>query len=140
MPKRDIIVIGTSAGGVEALREVAGGLPPDLAAAVFVVIHLPATSTSALPEILSRSGSLPAVHAIDGERIRRGRIYIAPPDYHMLIERDRVRVVRCPKENRMRPAADPLFRSAAHAFGPRVIRSEERRVGKECRSRWAPCD
>jgi len=121
MPNRDIIVIGTSAGGVEALREVASGLPPDLAAAVFIVIHLPATSASALPEILSRNGPLPALHAIDGEDIRRGRIYIAPPDYHLMVERDRVRVLRCPKENRMRPAADPLFRSAARAFGPRVI-------------------
>ena len=121
MPNRDIIVIGTSAGGVEALREVAHGLPPDLAAAVFIVIHLPATSSSVLPDILSRNGPLPAFHAIDGEDIRRGRIYIAPPDYHLMVERDHMRVVRCPKENRMRPAADPLFRSAARAFGPRVI-------------------
>src|SRR5499433_1163201 len=121
MPNRDIIVIGTSAGGVEALREIARGLPPDLAAAVFIVIHLPSTSNSALPEILNRCGPLRANHAIDGEAIRRGRIYIAPPDHHLMVERNQVRVLRCPKVNRMRPAADPLFRSAARAYGPRVV-------------------
>ena len=121
MPGRDIIVIGTSAGGVEALVELARGLPPDLAAALFVVIHLPATSSSVLPQILSRNGPLPACQALDGEAIEHGRIYIAPPDHHMLIERAKVRVVRCPKVNRMRPAIDPLFRSAALAYGPRVV-------------------
>jgi two-component system, chemotaxis family, protein-glutamate methylesterase/glutaminase len=121
MPNRDIIVIGTSAGGVEALRELTRGLPPDLAAAVFIVIHIPATSASLLPEILNCNGPLPARHAVDGEAIERGRIDIAPPDHHMLIERSTARVVRCPKVNRARPAVDPLFRSAARAHGPRVI-------------------
>src|SRR5262249_28063022 len=72
-------------------------------------------------EIMSRSGPLPASHALDGEPIEHGRIYIAPPDHQLLVERGRVRVLRCPKENRMRPAADPLFRSAARVYGPRVI-------------------
>jgi|SRR5262245_7095575 len=121
MHGRDIIVIGTSAGGVEALVELARSLPPDLAAAVFIVIHLPATSSSVLPQILSRNGPLPARYALDGEAIERGRIYIAPPDHHMLIERAQVRILRSPKENRMRPAVDPLFRSAARAYGPRVV-------------------
>ncbi len=121
MPGHDIIVIGTSAGGVEALRELVSGLPPDLAAAIFVVMHVAATSDSVLPKILSRSGPLPASHAVDGEAIEQGRIYVAPPDHHLLVERGRVRVTYGPKENRMRPAADPLFRSAALAYGPRVV-------------------
>lgn len=103
------------------MRELARSLPPDLAAAVFVVIHIPAASPSYLPEILNRNGPLPASHPLDGEEIERGRIYIAPPDHHLLIERDRTRVVRGPKENRMRPSVDPLFRSAAYAYGTRVV-------------------
>jgi two-component system chemotaxis response regulator CheB len=121
MAGHDIIVIGASAGGVEALRELARGLPPDLPAAVFVVLHVPPSGQSILPKILSNSGPLRAHHAINGEAIEYGRIYIAPPDYHMLVERERVRVVRGPRENRARPAADPLFRSAAHAYGTRVV-------------------
>jgi two-component system chemotaxis response regulator CheB len=121
MPGHDIIVIGTSAGGVEALRQLARELPADLRAAVFVVIHLPAQAPSLLPDILSRDGALPAAHAVNGEPIRRGRIYVAPPDNHLLVERDHMRVVHGPRENRYRPAVDPLFRSAAVAYGPRVV-------------------
>jgi two-component system chemotaxis response regulator CheB len=121
MPGHDIIVIGASAGGVEALQELAHGLPSNLPAAVFIVLHIPPAGPSLLPRILNKSGPLRARHAINGEAIERGRIYIAPPDHHMLVERDRVRVVRGPKENRARPAADPLFRSAAHAYGTRVV-------------------
>jgi two-component system chemotaxis response regulator CheB len=97
------------------------GLPSDLHAAVFIVLHVPPDSYSILPMILNNSGPLRAGHAINGEAIERGRIYIAPPDHHLLVERERERVVRGPKENRARPAADPLFRSAAHAYGTRVV-------------------
>ena len=117
----DIVVIGASAGGVEALMTLARALPADLPAAIFVVLHLPPEGESALPKILSRAGALPAAHPEDGERIARGRIYVAPPDYHLLVEQGVVRVVRGPRENRSRPAADPLFRSAARAYGGRVI-------------------
>ena len=121
MPGHDIIVVGASAGGVEALMAVVRKLPPDLPAAVFVVLHIPADSPSLLPDILSRSGPLVASHPQDNEKIEHGRIYVAPPDHHLLIERGHVRVVRGPKENRHRPAVDPLFRSAARAYGPRVV-------------------
>jgi two-component system, chemotaxis family, protein-glutamate methylesterase/glutaminase len=121
MPGHDIIVVGASAGGVEALVTLARSLQRNLQAAVFVVLHIPAQSPSLLPEILSRAGPLKAVQATDDMRIEQGHIYIAPPDHHMLVEEDKVRVVRGPKENRHRPAIDPLFRSAALAYGPRVI-------------------
>src|SRR5437588_6269412 len=121
MPGHDVIVIGASAGGVEALMALTGTLPRDLPAAVFVVLHIPAQSPSLLPSILSRVGSLKVVHATDGAKIEHGCIYVAPPDHHILLERGKVRVVRGPKENRHRPAVDPLFRSAALAYGPRVV-------------------
>lgn len=121
MPGHDMIVIGASAGGVEALMMVVRGLPRDLPAALFVVLHTPPSGESALPQILSHAGPLPVAHPRDGDPIEHGRIYVAPPDYHLLIERDRIRLVRGPRENRYRPAVDPLFRSAARAYGPRVI-------------------
>ena len=120
MPK-DIIVVGASAGGIEALRVLVGGLPENLAASVFVVLHTSPESPGMLAEILDRFGRLPAVSATDGERIRPGRIYVAPPDRHLLVEPRAVRVTRGPKENRFRPAVDPLFRSAAQVYGPRVV-------------------
>src|SRR5215831_168331 len=109
MPGRDIILIGASAGGVQALMTVVGSLPQELPAALFVVLHIPAESPSLLPDILSRAGQLEAVHAVDGMGIEQGCIYIAPPDQHLLIARGEIRVVRGPKENRHRPAVDPLF-------------------------------
>jgi two-component system chemotaxis response regulator CheB len=121
MPGHDIIVIGASAGGVEALLAVVREVPRDLPASLFVVLHVPPDGESMLPRILSHAGPLPAGHPNDGDPIEHGRIYVAPPDYHLLVERDRVRVVRGPRENRCRPAVDPLFRSAARAYGPRVI-------------------
>src|SRR6186997_601342 len=87
IPGHDIIVIGASAGGVEALVELVGGLPPDLPASLFVVIHFPPHSNSVLPGILSRAGRLAAAHATDGEKIQPGRITIAPPNHHLLIKR-----------------------------------------------------
>jgi two-component system chemotaxis response regulator CheB len=108
-------------GGVEALQRLVAPLPKDFPAAIFVVLHLASQSTSVLPDILMRAGELPAVHPRDGEHIRMGRIYVAPPDHHLVIEDGRVRVTRGPRENRHRPAIDPLFRSAARWYGPRVI-------------------
>jgi two-component system chemotaxis response regulator CheB len=121
MRGHDIIVLGTSAGGVEALSRLVAGLPPGLPAALFVVCHVPAGYPSRLPEILSKSGPLLATHAQDGEPIRFGQITVAPPDFHMILEPGRVRLTRGARENHMRPAIDPLFRSAARAYGRRVV-------------------
>lgn len=121
MALRNIIVIGASAGGFEALKKLVGGLPKDLGAAVFVVWHLSANAHGVLPSVLEKAGSLPAAHGVDGEEIMPGRIYVAPPDHHLLIEENRVRVTKGPKENRFRPAVDTLFRSAAYSCGTRVI-------------------
>lgn len=121
MAERDIVVIGASAGGVEAVAALAGALPRDLAAAVFVVVHFPAHATSVLPRIISRRGGLRAEHAVDGAPIVPGCVYVAPPDRHLLVERGHMRLVRGPRENNARPAVDPLFRSAARAYGARVV-------------------
>ncbi len=117
----DIVVIGASAGGVEALATLFASLPENLPAAVFVVLHLPPDSRSTLPQILQRAGQLPAAHAHDGDHIESGRVYVASPDLHLLVEQDRVQTSRGPRENRHRPAVDVLFRSAALAYGSRVI-------------------
>lgn len=121
MPGHDIILIGASAGGVQAVSELVRNLPADLPAAVFVVIHLAPFGTSAMPAILSRSGPLKAVHPTDGEPIVPGRIYVAPPDHHLVIEDGHVRLSRAPTENGHRPAVDVLFRSGALAYGPRAV-------------------
>jgi two-component system chemotaxis response regulator CheB len=117
----DIVVIGASAGGVRALRELVAGFPVDLPAAVFVVLHISPDVPSFMPEILTSCGPLPSRHGRNGDRIEPGRIYVAPPDMHMLVERGHISVVHGPKENRHRPAIDPLFRSAALAYGSRVV-------------------
>jgi two-component system, chemotaxis family, protein-glutamate methylesterase/glutaminase len=116
----DIIVIGASAGGVEAISAVVAGLPRDLRAAILVVLHL-SRGRSVLPEILTRAGRLPALHPDDGDPLEYGRIYVARPDHHMTVEDRKIRIVHGPTENGSRPAVDPLFRSAARAYGPRVI-------------------
>jgi two-component system, chemotaxis family, protein-glutamate methylesterase/glutaminase len=121
MATRDIIVVGASAGGVEALQNFVRALPPNFPGSIFITLHFPENGTSVMPRILSRAGPLPAVHAANGESIVPGRIYIAPPDNHLLLTTHGLRVVRGPKENGHRPAVDPMFRSAAVAFGPRVI-------------------
>ncbi|WP_445629489.1 chemotaxis protein CheB [Nostoc sp. DSM 114167] len=121
MLKHNIIVVGTSAGGVEALTYLVKHLPPDLNAAVIIVLHVSSYSKSFLPEILSRAGKLPVSHAQNGEAIVPGSIYVALPDYHLLVEKGYLRLTRGAKENRCRPAIDPLFRSAARTYGQQVI-------------------
>jgi two-component system chemotaxis response regulator CheB len=121
MIKHDIIVIGGSAGSLGPLIDLAATLPADLDASVFIVMHISASSPSFLPDILNRSRNLKAVHPHDGDGIEKGKIYIAPPDHHLLIDGDRVSVKKGPKENRFRPSIDALFRSAAYSCGPRTI-------------------
>lgn len=121
MTARDIIVIGGSAGAIGVLLEMTRNLPADLPAAVFIVVHVSPGAVSRLPEILSRAGPLPAAHATHHEPIMPGRIYVAPPDRHLLVRGRVVELNRGPRENHARPAIDPLFRSAARAFGPRTI-------------------
>jgi|tagenome__1003787_1003787.scaffolds.fasta_scaffold20966740_2 two-component system chemotaxis response regulator CheB len=119
--QRDIVVMGASAGGVETLAELAAGLPAEFPAAIFVVLHLLPTGNSVLPEILDRAGPLPATSAESGDEIERGRIYVAPPDRHLLLASGGIRLTHGPRENGHRPAVDPLFRSAARAYRERVI-------------------
>jgi len=121
MAGHDIVVIGASAGGVQTLRELVSNLPGDLPAAVFVVVHFPTDRESVLPTILTQAGPLPAHHATSGEPIERGRIYVAPPNRHLTLLKGRVIVDWGPRVNHCRPAIDPLFRSAALAYGNRVI-------------------
>ncbi|MBW3570461.1 MAG: chemotaxis protein CheB [Gemmatimonadetes bacterium] len=121
MEERDIVVIGASAGGVEAVAALVEALPRDLSAAVFIVVHFPPHSTSVLPRIITRRGGMTAMHPEDGTPIELGCVYVAPPDRHLIVEQGHVRLVRGPRENGARPALDPLFRSAARAYGARVI-------------------
>jgi two-component system chemotaxis response regulator CheB len=121
MSRKDIVVVGASAGGMDALEKLVAGLPADLPAAVLVVWHLSPGIKSVLPNVLSRAGPLPASNPQDGDAILPGRIYVAPSDHHILVEKGFMRVTKGPKENRFRPAVDPLFRSAAYIYGPRVI-------------------
>ncbi len=119
---RDIIVVGASAGGVDAITRLLTPLPAELRAAVFVVLHVAPAYKSILPRILARRAALAVSHAVDGEAIERGHVYIAPPDHHMLLSRKgTISLTRGPRENRSRPALDPLFRTAARAYGPRAV-------------------
>ena len=118
---RDVIVIGGSAGGTEAVSKLVRALPADLPAAVLVTIHRGLDGPGLLAEILAAAGPLPAAMAEEGQPLERGRIYVAPPDRHLLVGRDHVHVRRGPRENRARPAIDPLFRSAAVNCSSRVI-------------------
>jgi two-component system, chemotaxis family, protein-glutamate methylesterase/glutaminase len=118
---RTIVAIGASAGGVEALTVVAAALPPDLAAPVLVTVHIGGNAESRLPSILTRSGPLPAVHARDGEPLRPGRIYVAPPDRHLLAAAGIARLSSGPRVNRHRPAVDVMFASAARWAGDGAV-------------------
>jgi len=120
-PPRHVIAIAASAGGVEALRAIVADLPEDLDAAVCVVLHIPSTGRSLLAPILDRAGPLRTVLAQQGERLEAGTIYVAPADRHLLIRRDTIELTREPKENGVRPAADPMFRSLAWAWGSHGI-------------------
>jgi two-component system chemotaxis response regulator CheB len=119
--KRDLIVIGSSAGGLPALMEIISSLPADFPAAILVVQHIPPYTVSNLHHILDRLGPLQAVMAVDGDTIEPGKIYVAIPDHHLMVEQEKIIVKRGPKENRFRPSIDALFRSAAYTYGSRVI-------------------
>ena len=119
--RRDVIVIGASAGGVAALRELFGKLPSDLDAAVAVVLHRSPVVQSALASVLAWRSTLPVIEAADGMAFRRGSIHIAPRDQHLRIDGKTLRLSRGPKEQHTRPAIDPLFRSAAASEGERVV-------------------
>jgi two-component system, chemotaxis family, protein-glutamate methylesterase/glutaminase len=121
MANRDVLAIGTSAGGFDALRFLAGEFSRDLPASVVVAIHLSSQFRSALDAILTQAGPLPASFAVDGEKLERGRIYIAPAERHLIVESERLRLGSGPRENNARPALDPLFRSVALCCGPRAV-------------------
>jgi two-component system chemotaxis response regulator CheB len=116
----NIIVVGTSAGGLAALQALIGGMR-DLAGTMFIVQHTAPNNPGMLPSILQRASAWPVAHAVDRDVIQLGKIYVAPPDRHLVVNAEQVLVTNGPKENMFRPAIDPLFRSAALAFGPRVI-------------------
>lgn len=116
-----IVVLGTSAGGVEALRSLVSRLPADFPAALLAVLHLPPQVPSLLADILDRRGTLPVREATDGAILRAGHIYVGVPDRHLLVDGMKLQLSRGPKENRFRPSIDALFRSAAYTLGPRVV-------------------
>jgi two-component system, chemotaxis family, protein-glutamate methylesterase/glutaminase len=121
MTTRDIVVIGGSAGSIQPLMTIASSLPADFPGTLFVVVHMWASAKSELAPIMARSGPLPVIPVVDGLPIQRGKIYVAQPNAHLLLERGHLHVTRGPKENHTRPAINPTFRSAAAAFGNRVI-------------------
>lgn len=121
MANRDIITIGASAGGVDALTTLVQELPADLPAAIFIVLHISAQSPGMMANILSRRSVLSVETAVDRQEIRPGCAYVAPPDRHLMIDRSYMYLTRGPRENYVRPSVDPLFRSAAVVHGPRVI-------------------
>jgi two-component system chemotaxis response regulator CheB len=121
MDNRDIIVIGGSSGATAPLKQILGRLPVDLSAAVFVVLRIPAQGLGILSTVASAAGPLPVVQAESGMIIRNGQVYLAAPDHHPLLSESHIMLGRGPRENMVRPAIDPLFRSAALHYGPRVI-------------------
>ena len=116
-----IIVMGGSSGGFEAFKKIIAGLPSDFSLPIFIVWHMSPDIRGVLPQVLNKLNTIPVDHAHNNEEIKPGRIYIAPPDYHMLVKDHRTLITHGPKENRFRPAIDPLFRSAAYSYGNRVI-------------------
>jgi two-component system, chemotaxis family, protein-glutamate methylesterase/glutaminase len=121
LEQRDLVVIGASAGGIEAVSQILAGLPERFPATLLVVIHIPSSSPGTLPLIFGRRTQLAVAHPVNRQRIETGAVYIAPPDRHLMVQDGHVRLVRGPRENRHRPAIDPLFRSAAVSHGERVI-------------------
>jgi two-component system, chemotaxis family, protein-glutamate methylesterase/glutaminase len=121
MANRDVLAIGTSAGGVEALSFLAKSFRPDFPAAVLISIHLPTLFRSSLDEILSHAGPLPAAFANNGETMKKGRIYIAPPGSHLIVDRERLLLGVGPQENHSRPAIDPMLRSTAVCCAHRAV-------------------
>jgi len=121
MVAKRLVVIGASAGGIDAIRTIIAGIPETLPAAVCIVLHMSPTSPGLLPEILDRAGLVRVTTAFDGQRLEAGRVYLAAPDRHLLVEPGKLRVTKGPREHRFRPAIDPLFRSAAQVFGPNAI-------------------
>ena len=121
MDQPRVVVIGASAGGLDALRTIVSGLPADFPTPICIVVHTSAQSPGLIDSIIARAGPLPAVVASDHERLRPGHVYLAPADRHLLIEPGVVRLSRGPREHRFRPAIDPLFRSAAQVFGPAAV-------------------
>jgi two-component system chemotaxis response regulator CheB len=117
---RDIVVIGASQGGIQALQALVAPLPATLAVSILVVLHIGHHQTN-LDSILSSAGALPASQPSHGEIMKKHHIYVAPADHHMRLESGFILLDKGPKENFARPAADPLFRSAAETYGPRVI-------------------
>ena len=120
MSRCNVIVVGASAGGVEALMHLVGRLPHDLESAVAIALHTPENSPSVLPQILARNGAIDVAHAIDGEPLVHRHVYVAQPGRHILIKRRTIRSVNGPHENGHRPSVDPLFRTAARAHRSRV--------------------
>jgi two-component system, chemotaxis family, protein-glutamate methylesterase/glutaminase len=122
MDEYAVVVLGASAGGIMALPEVLSQLPTDLPAAVFIVQHLYAEIVSSLPQLLNRNAALLALHPRDGQPVEAGKVYVAPPDYHLLIRQPgNIELSRGARENLHRPAIDPLFRTAARCYGQRTI-------------------
>lgn len=121
MPGKDIIVIGASAGGIDPIRTILRGLPAGFTGSLFIVVHSSPNSPAVLHAIFDNAGPLPAVTVENDDRIMPGRVYVACPDRHLIIEPGKICLTRGPKENRFRPAVDPLFRSAAQTYGPRVV-------------------
>ena len=121
MPAHDMIAIGGSAGGMDGLMTVLKGLPTQMEAAIFVVLHVSPESAGVLPQILTRGGNLPAAFPNSREKIEYGRVYVAPPEHHLLVVGNDVLAIGGPRENGFRPAIDPLFRSVANAFGSRSV-------------------
>jgi two-component system, chemotaxis family, protein-glutamate methylesterase/glutaminase len=121
MRARDIVVIGASAGGLQALTAIVERLPAALSASVLIVVHSSSDGPGVLPQILERISLLPVGFASDGEALVQGRIYIARPDLHLIVGPHSLALARGPRENGFRPAIDPLFRTAAREYGARVI-------------------
>jgi two-component system chemotaxis response regulator CheB len=116
-----LVVIGASAGGIDAVKAIVSRVDGDFPAPICAVLHVSPSSPNLLPAIVSRAGAVPAELARSGAPLEPGRMYVAPADHHLTVEPGRLRISRGPKENRFRPAIDPLFRSAAQVYGPRVI-------------------